>query len=65
MLLSSQRTEGRCQFINMKFILKEGMFITIGIAILIWGLYLLFEKGGWIIGTSQRLFIYETCGSGG
>lgn len=45
--------------IDIAFILKTGFFILTGVAVLVLGLFFLFEKGGWVIGTPQRLFIYK------
>jgi len=36
-----------------------GVFVLIGIGMLIWGFYLLFQRGGYFVGTNNRLISYN------
>ncbi|WP_271782532.1 hypothetical protein [Aquimarina algiphila] len=36
-----------------------GLFVIIGIAMLIWGMFMLFQKGGYFVGTENRLIKYR------
>ncbi len=36
-----------------------GVFVLIGIGMLIWGFYLLFQRGGYFVGTNNRLISYR------
>ena len=36
-----------------------GFFVLVGIAMLAWGFYLMFKKGGYFVGTSLRLIHYQ------